>query len=70
MLSGILITAVLFMFAIAMCVVTNIVVFGYMWNSAPSWVRLVVYVVCITIVMVALYHAVGYVWGVYDVSKG
>ena len=70
MLSGILITISLFVVAIALCITTNVVVFGYMWNSAPNWVRLIVYVACITIVMVALHHTVGYVWGIYGINKG
>lgn len=67
MIGGVLVTVVLFMIAVTLCIVTNLVVFRYLWNSAPSWVQYIAYVVCTIIIMVTLYHAVGYVWGVYDI---
>lgn len=64
MVGGILITIVLFVVAIALCMTTNLMVFRYMWNNAPAWLQLAAYVVCTFVIMVTLYHVVGYVWGV------
>ena len=66
MIGGIIVTLVLFLFAIASCIAINFVVFKYLWDDVPRWIQEIAYVACITIIMFVLYHMVGHVWGVYD----
>lgn len=63
MISGIVVTLILFLIAIMSCVAINFTVFKYVWEGTPHWIQELTCVVSITTIMLVLYHLVGWVWG-------
>lgn len=69
MITGLAITILLFVVAIALIIAANFAVRKYLQDSVPDWVQESIIIASIIVIMAILYHSVGHVWGVYELSR-